>query len=846
MRYWAVLGLVAVCASGLGKGVTTPKQFLGFDVCADYQLADYGQLSDYWKLLEKESGRLHVQSMGKTEEGRDQYMAVVTDPANYRNIKKYQEINRRIALAKSIGNEAEARKLAKGAKAVVWIDGGLHSNETISTQSLIETAYRLTSKTDEETKRILKDCIILLVHANPDGMDLVSKWYMRRSKPEERSLAGLPRLYEKYAGHDNNRDFYASNLAETRNMNRILYHEWFPQIVYNHHQTAPSGAIMFVPPFRSPFNHNVDALVQISTDLAGTLIHQRLIAEGKKGSVMRNGAGYSAWWNGGLRTTTYFHNMIGILTELWGSPNPGPIPFVASRQVPTGDLPLPADPGMWHARDSLEYEITANYALLDYASRQRETLVYNMYRAAQNSIDKGSKDSWTKYPSRIAKYGEKALSDPALRDARAYLIPFDQPDLPAAQKFVERLMICGIEVEYAGEGYIVRLNQAFRPHVIDMFEPQDHPNDLQYPGGPPNRPYDSAGWTLAMQMGVKFERIFDRLDWRSAPLTNPFISLAPGAWYPGEKTPIQDENALLPVSAGMSIAWANASSERGWKVSRTATGDFVVDFGKDRYDVEKLLKFGLPQSGVGVHGKPYKRLRIGLWDTYGGSMDSGWLRYTLEKYHFDFKVIYPPQFGEDLGEKFDVILFPDGAIPTGDRRGVSEMLTDSTIPSELRAIMGDMNAERIKNLEKFVKDGGRVVAIGSAGKNLASRFSLPVEDALDGVKGTEYYVPSSVLRMRVEPSWLTRGYEEYVDVMFDNSPVYKLKEGATRIAWFDSASPLRSGWALGQDKLKDATAVALCPLGKGEVVLIGPEVNFRAQSDAGFKLLFNALSQKPE
>jgi hypothetical protein len=349
-----------------------------------------------------------------------------------------------------------------------------------------------------------------------------------------------------------------------------------------------------------------------------------------------------------------------------------------------------------------------------------------------------------------------------------------------------------------------------------------------------------------MQMGVKFERILDRLDWRSAPLTNPFISLAPGAWYPGEKTPIQDKNALLPVSAGMSAAWANAGAERGWKVTRTATGDFVVDFGKDRYDVEKLLKFGLPQSGEGVHGKPYTRLRIGLWDTYGGSMDSGWLRYTLEKYHFDFKVIYPPQFGEDLGEKFDVILFPDGAIPTGDRRGVSEMLTDTTIPAELRAIMGDMNAERIKNLEKFVKEGGRVVAIGSAGKNLASRFSLPVEDALEGVKGTEYYVPSSVLRMRVEPSWLTRGYEEYVDVMFDNSPVYKLKEGATRIAWFDSATPLRSGWALGQDKLKDATAVALCPLGKGEVVLIGPEVNFRAQSDAGFKLLFNALSQKPE
>lgn len=846
MRYWAVLGLALVCGLASARDVTTPKQFLGFDVCADYQLADYGQLSAYWKLLEKESGRLHVQSMGQTEEGRDQYMAIVTDPANYKNLKKYQEINRRIALAKSIGNDAEARKLAKGAKAVVWIDGGLHSNETISTQSLIETAYRLSSKDDEETKRILKDCIILLVHANPDGMDLVSKWYMRRPVPEERSLAGLPRLYEKYAGHDNNRDFYASNLAETRNMNRILYHEWFPQIVYNHHQTAPSGAIMFVPPFRSPFNHNVDALVQISTDLAGTLIHQRLIAEGKKGSVMRNGAGYSAWWNGGLRTTTYFHNMIGILTELWGSPNPGPIPFVASRQVPTGDLPLPADPGMWHARDSLEYEITANYALLDYASRQRETLVYNMYRAAQNSIDKGSKDSWTKYPSRIAKYGEKALSDPDLRDARAYLIPFDQPDAPAAQKFLDRLMICGVEVEIESTGYLVRADQAFRPHVIDMFEPQDHPNDLQYPGGPPNRPYDSAGWTLAMQMGVKFERLLGPVPSNRYPVTPEMRWLFDRAWYPG-KGPFRPEvNAQFPVTAGMSFAWANLAAEKGWKTTRDTDGNFVVDLGEGLKDADAELRFGRTRTKTGEHGKPFKRLRIGLWDTYGGSMDSGWLRYTLEKYHFDFKVIYPPQFGEDLDEKFDVILFPDGAIPTGDRRGVSELLTDTTIPAELRAIMGDMNVERIRNLEKFVKDGGRVVAIGSAGKNLASRFSLPVEDALEGVKGTEYYVPSSVLRMRVEPSWLTRGYEEYVDVMFDNSPVYKLKEGATRIAWFDSASPLRSGWALGQDKLKDATAVALCPLGKGEVVLIGPEVNFRAQSDAGFKLLFNALSQKPE
>ena len=678
----AVLGDFGVgggLRNGLAKDVTTPKQFLGFDVCADYQLADYGQLTAYWKLLEKESNRIHVQSIGKTEEGRDQLMAIVTDPSNYKNLKKYQEINRRIALAKSIGNDAEARRLSKDAKAVVWIDGGLHATETISTQSIIESAYRLSSKNDEETKRILKDCIILLVHANPDGMDLVSKWYMRKPEPSSRSLAGLPRLYEKYAGHDNNRDFYASNLAETRNMNRILYHEWFPQIVYNHHQSAPSGTVMFVPPFRSPFNHNVDPLVQISTDLAGTLIHQRLIAEGKKGSVMRNGTNYSAWWNGGLRTTTYFHNMIGILTELWGSPNPGPIPFVASRQVPTGDLPFPADPGMWHARDSLEYEITANYALLDYASRQRETLVYNMYRAAQNSIEKGSKDSWTKYPSKIAKYGEKALSDPELRDARAYVIPFDQPDFSAAMKFLHRLAYCGIAVEQGEEGYVVRTNQAFRPHIIDMFEPQDHPNDLQYPGGPPNRPYDSAGWTLALQMGVKFRRELIEYSKPTSPTTG--FGFDTQLLSCSRTASPYTKYLEFPASAGISYEVANIVMASGQSVHRTESGSFIVPA-----TVEHNYVGSEPTNEQA--GKPYKRLRIGLWDTYGGSMDSGWLRYTLEKYHFDFKVIYPPQFGEDLGEKFDVILFPDGAIPTGDRRGVSELLTDSTIPAELRAING--------------------------------------------------------------------------------------------------------------------------------------------------------------
>ena len=135
-------------------------------------------------------------------------------------------------------------------------------------------------------------------------------------------MNGLPRLYDKYVGHDDNRDFYMSNMKETTNMNRQLFIEWFPQIMYNHHQTGPAGAVIFIPPFRDPFNYNFDPLVPLGIEMVGTAMHSRLVAEGKGGSAMRTGANYSTWWNGGLRTVTYFHNMIGILTEIIGNPTP--------------------------------------------------------------------------------------------------------------------------------------------------------------------------------------------------------------------------------------------------------------------------------------------------------------------------------------------------------------------------------------------------------------------------------------------------------------------------------------------------------------------------------------------
>ena len=321
----AVLGVAtgrldAQSTARAGGGITTPKAQFGFDIGADYQLATYRQLADYWRKLDAESDRLSLVEIGKTAEGRPQLMAIVTAPENQKRLGRYQEITRRLALAEGL-TDVQAKALAAEGRAVVWIDGGLHANEVLGAQQLIETSYRLVSGEDDETRRILRDVVILMVHANPDGHDLVADWYLRNPDPLRRSMAGLPRLYQKYIGHDNNRDSYMSTQPESTNMNRVLYREWFPQILYNHHQTGPSGTVLFAPPFRDPFNYVFDPLVPVGIDLVGAAMHQRFIAEGKPGATMRRGANYSTWWNGGLRTTAYYHNMIGLLTEAIGSPD---------------------------------------------------------------------------------------------------------------------------------------------------------------------------------------------------------------------------------------------------------------------------------------------------------------------------------------------------------------------------------------------------------------------------------------------------------------------------------------------------------------------------------------------
>jgi hypothetical protein len=958
-------------ASEAKRKITPPKTALGFEIGDDYQLATYTQLSAWWKTLASESDRVKVVDIGQTEEGRPQLMAVITSPQNMRKLARYQEIARRLALAEGLTDE-QARALAEEGKAVVWIDGGLHASEVLGAHQLMALVYEMVSRDDPETMRILKDTIILAAHANPDGMELVSNWYMREAVPAKRRSGRLPRLYQKYIGHDNNRDFYASNMKETTNINRQLYLEWFPQIVYNHHQSGPAGTVLFAPPFRDPFNYNLDPLVPAQISLVGSVMHSRFIAENKPGATMRSGGSYSTWFNGGLRTTSYFHNMVGILTETIGNPTPMDIPLIPDKQLPSGDLPFPVGPQKWHFRQSIEYSMTANRAVLDYASRFREELLLNAYRMAKNSIARGNQDSWSVTPSAVARLKEAAakarprrtettekpvevafpkvvpgaanraragetvalrparlvqpgsesarddssneprsdapeggggggprpgavptalfasvLRDPALRQPRGYIIPSVQADFPTATKFVNALLKTGVTVHRASDAFdvagrrypagswIVKTAQPFRPHVLDMFEPQDHPNDFRVPGGRPTPPYDVAGYTLAFQMGVQFDRIleafdgpFEKVNGLQKPIPARIIGAPQAAGYLISHE-LNDASIVTNrlLKAGGEVYWLKAPVAVDGRKPVAGT-IFVAAQPATRATLEQAAaELGVPAQAVDrrAMGEAFKLgpVRVGLWDQYGGSMSSGWLRWLFEQFEFTFQVAYPPELDAGrLRDRFDVLVLPDGAMPGGagrgnaGGRGQQAAPKPEEYPPEYRGRLGRLSVEKtLPQLRTFLQDGGTIVAMGSSSR-LAQQLGLPIKDGLTqklptGQEGPlpreKFYVPGSVLRVDVDNTRpLAYGMPATADVFFENSEVFRLPadgdaRGIRRVAWFSSPAPLRSGWAWGQAYLNGTVGAAEASVGPGKLFLLGVEAAFRAQPHGTFKLLFNAI-----
>ncbi len=911
IRHWSYTLLLFVLPGAISaQKAPLEADYFGFNIGDNYKLATYTQTEQYFKAVAASSDRAKLVDIGRTEEGRTQYMMVISSPENLRRLDEYKSISQKLARAEDITDE-EARQLAEKGKAVVWIDGGIHATEVVGTHQLIEMITQLTNRKDEETMRILDNVVILLAHINPDGQELVSNWYMSRADSTKRAL-DIPRLYQKYVGHDNNRDYFMMNMKETQNISRQLFVEWLPQIMYNHHQAGPPGSIVAGPPYRDPFNYVYDPILVTSLDAVGAAMNNRLNVEGKPGYTQRAGSVYSTWWNGGLRTAPYFHNMVGLLTEIIGGPTPMDLPFIPDRLEPKGAMTNPVAPQKWLFRQSIAYEISLNYAVLDYAARQRSELLYNIYKMGRNSIGRGMKASWTYYPRYIdsayalyrrdsgvkavarekgkalsynavaipSVYYDKIFSNPAYADAQAYILSSSQRDFATATRFVNALILSGIKImkaeadftvsgqSYPAGSYIVPAAQAFRPHVLDMFEPQDHPNDFEYPGGPPIKPYDASGWTLAYQMGVAFDRVFVQPEGKFSQVPYGEVQAFTPAALPekegkGYVLSCYQNNAYLVVNdllkAGIELGRCAAAPSAGMPA-----GSFYIPASSKAADI---LKNAAKTYGVTVEKlekKPgglvsFKGARVGIWNFYGGSAPAGWMRWIMEQYHFaDFRFVYSREVDEgDLSSKFDILVFTGEGVPAAGQEKLPVRTPnpkEADVPAEFRGWLGALSGSKsIPAIRKFIENGGTVITIGKSG-NLAYQLKLPVENylverdknnVLAPLPDTRFYIPGALLSEVIDSTQSANwGMAGVTDVYYDNDPVFRINVGAANIkalSWFATETPLRSGWAWGQAYLKNGVSSFEYGLGKGRLLVFGPEIVFRGQSHAGFKRLFNSL-----
>lgn len=916
-RLATVLALLAVPTCGLTAQtarvtdkITSPKQFFGKEVGADRFLANYTQLTAYWRKLESESPRMVLEEIGTTSYGQTMLTAIVTSPANHAHLEELRRINERIARAKDSDPDEVAALIQEG-KPVIWIDAGMHATESVAAQNILELAYRLTSKNDAETRRILDEVICLITPANPDGMEMIANAYMATGR-----VGGLPVLYQRYIGHDNNRDYYAVNMPETRAICRMLYRRWFPQVVYNHHQSAPRGTVIFTPPFRDPFNYNVDPLVVRGIEIVSAHMNWRFTREEKPGVISRTGAPYSTWWNGGLRTTAYFHNMIGILTEVFGHPTPRPLSQSKSRRLPYSDYPLPIETQkLWHARQTIEYLQTSNYAILDYASRYGDELQHDMWRIGRRAIEAARRDTWTETPRLVALMDgdrdNKPFEDPATRDARAYLIPRDQEDFAAATRLAQALIDNGVEVHrasrdfsFAGRSYdagsfVVRCDQAFRAHVRDMFEPQWHPDDIAATGEP-IRPYDSAGWTLAMQLGVAFDRAFDNpkgpfelIDDRAATLPGRADDASVG-WL----LDCSDSNAYRALHRLLAKDVPVHTSLAHWTGLVESKSRFTAFVPRDdvtRTLVPKLAK-ELGVDFVGLEAKPnlepqhlrkLRKPRVGLFDVFGGNMPTGWTQWVLEQFEFPTELVYGDRITRgNLRADFDVLVFMTG-LPSMTRRPRGRRpssTTDETLEKLAKALppfenWSDIAKRRtiltrgnsVEALKAFVKEGGTIVGIGESARSLVAMFDLPFRTGIRVAKKatesgepeyrqanrSEFFIPGSLIRIAYEKDSIlgsgrsTNAADQVA--MFRRSPVFDWnlpadKDAAARararistpIRYADT-DQLASGWAIGQEMLAGKVAAIHAEHGKGNVFVFGPDMLYRGQPWFTFHPVFRAI-----
>jgi Zinc carboxypeptidase len=789
--------------------IPSPKSILGFTPGDDRTVAGWSQITDYFERLDRASDRVLVQTLGQSTLKRPVIVAFISARENILALAKYKEIQQQLADPRKVTQNLQRDRLLANGKVVVAISCSIHSTEIVASQMSMQLAYELATAQDADTREILQNTILLLIPSpNPDGIDIVANWY-RKTLGTPYEGREPPELYHYYAGHDDNRDWFMLNLKETQLITRLLWHDWFPQIVYDVHQQGSNGSRFFIPPFYDPPNPNISPLLLRQVGLMGHKVAADLQAAGSKG-VLTN-ALYDTWWHGGFRTAPYFHNSIGILSEAASARLMSPSTVTTEQLARSStrgmrnatesstNFPDPWPAGEWRPRDIMSMEMISARSILQMAAKFRGEYLRNFYELGRTNIEGGGKGEPQAYliPAGQARDEAVAKLIGSLIDQGVEVFRLDRelhavlatPVLrrtnPAAEKLGNYrrlpLLTSSAMQEVPAGSYIVFLAQPQRTNVLALFEPQIYPNRLTALGEA-ERPYDVAGWTLPLQMGVE------------AP-------------------------AVLVIK--------ERENER--KLS------LLKDANEVRADLALTLKKG-DESPI---KNPVKQpVRVGIYKGATSNMDEGWTRYIFDTFNVPYTSVRDVDMRKGaLSSKFDALIFTSQS-PTQIINGNAA----GTLPQEYT---GGITEAGVKNLKEFVTNGGMLICFDNACDLAIKEFNLPLKNTLDGVRSSEFYCPGSIVALDVDnkhpiASMLPSSLPAY----FINSSAFTAANDANVrvIARYAKENVLLSGWLLGENRLSGQIAVAEVSVGKGRIVLFGFRPQHRGQAWATLPFIWNALS----
>ncbi len=836
---WCLLSVLMVSTMFVKAQVPSPSAFLGHTPGDDFYLANYEEAVKYFHAMAAGSDRMKMFTVGKTTEGRDIEVGVISSPQNLARLDEFKKNARQLATAEGLTDE-QAHALARQTKAIVHIDGGLHSSEVAGGQHSIALAYKLLStKGDAEVDAILDNVVLVLWPTlNPDGQDMIVSWY-RQNVGTKYEVAPLPWLYQEYVGHDNNRDGFMLNMKEEQVVVKAEL-EYSPVIFYCQHQTAPFPARIWIPPFADPISSNVSPYVRSWLNVIGTNMAAYLDAHNMPGAIHETR--FDNWYAGFTDWAGVFRNEISFFTETalyrYATPRFYTVDEFPREYQDLRSLAMyttPWEGGWWRLKDAVDYMVGASMSVLDLAAKNHEALNYNRYQAARNNIHR---------------------TEPPF----GYVISSRQADVPEAGSLAQLMIQNGLDVyqtragfkangiEYPSGSWVVPMDQPFSAMAKELFERQVYPAAATgETAAGAHLPYDITGWTLPLQMGVSVDAVSDPLtaDERGQMTKIAEVKLP--------EAQVSGEGAVFAVSHKPNAAFklVNAVLAQGGTVEMAADpvktaegmerGAFVVS-GVSRGDVEGMAKrFGVGAVGSAKpeHTTALKRARVGLYRPWAASIDEGWTRWILENYDYKPKSIYNADIrSAGLRSRYDVIIIAD--------MNGNQMMNGLRVGSVPGQYAGGIEKSGLANLQEFVQSGGTLIAFNQAAAGLIPLMNLPVKNALQGMTTEQFYCAGSLLRVETQHGELPVNYGVPASpvVMFERGPAFETLpgfKGAVLAKYAKQEDPLESGMVIHSEVLHDKDAALEVSYGRGRIFLYGFKPQHRGQAHGTYRYMFNAL-----